>query len=293
MVFRRFYLDVVFFSFFFSSLFCVMCRIVNKLVGFWVFLELCGLSIIPCFFYSSDCSVYGFYSSLLTYLIMSGLSSVLLISGILFTSLYYFVFFGFLIKFGLFPFRLWVYRVFRESNWFFIFCLSVILKFPILFFCFLFQKFSLYIVYGDCIATLLMCSLFFWFFSQGWEYIWCHISLSSVSTLLVVCFSSDVELCFFIYFYYFLWSVFCIIYFCLLGDNYNLGVFYFWGFCFLLLVTPVSMPLFYKLGVCVSIFYSSFYVLFIWSVYSFSEQIFLYKLGRRFFYSNVYKSWFL
>ena len=287
---NRFYSDLVFFSLFFSVLFCFLCSLVDNLIGFWVFLELAGLSIIPCFFYKGGSRIYGFYRSLLTYVIMSGLSSVMLVSGIVFFNLYIFVFFGFLIKFGLFPFSFWVYRVFRESKWFFIFCLSVILKFPILFFCFLFQNFSLYIVYGDCVLTIIMCTLFFWFFSSDWEYIWCHMSLSSVASLLVACFCSRVGICFFIYFYYFFWAGFCIIFFYYVRDDWGLN-WKFWCFCFLLLVTPLSLPLFYKLSVCASIFYSSFYVLFFWSLYRFSEQFFLYKLGSNYFYSGVYNFW--
>nr|YP_009180045.1 NADH dehydrogenase subunit 2 [Anoplocephala perfoliata]AKU46908.1 NADH dehydrogenase subunit 2 [Anoplocephala perfoliata] len=290
MTLHRFYSDLVFFSFFFSILFCFLCSLVDSLLGFWVFLELGGLSIIPCFFYGESVGFHGFYNSLLTYIIMSGISSVLLVSGILFLGLYLFVYFGFLVKFGLFPFSLWVYRVFSSSNWFFIFCLSVILKFPILFFCFLFQNYSLALVYGDCFLTIAMCTFFVWWFSQDWSFIWCHISLVSVSTLLVGCFCSDVELCFFVYFYYFVWSIMCIVFFFNVGDEASFfsG---FWVFAFLLLVTPFSFPLFYKLGVCVTIFYSSFYVLFIWSLYSFSEQFFLYKLGGDYFYSGVFNRW--
>lgn len=290
MILNRFYTDLFLFSLFFSVCFCVFCSLIDNLIGFWVFLELCGLSIIPCFFYNRNVRLYRFYNSLLTYIIMSGLSSVLLVCGILFRGLYILILFGFFIKFGLFPFRLWVYRVFSGSNWVFIFCLSVILKFPILFFCFIFQDVYMNIIYLDCFFTILMCLLFFWFFRSSWEYIWCHISLSSVSTLLIACFCSSVKICFFIYFYYLIWSIFCIFYFYFVEDN-NFFINKFWWFCFLLLVTPISLPLFYKLSVCVAIFYSSFYILFIWSLYRFSEQIFLYKLARNYFYSDVYKNW--
>lgn len=286
----RIHTDLVFFSLIFSVFFCFLCSIVDTVIGFWVFLELCGLSIIPCFFYSRGRRIYGFYSSLLTYVIMSGLSSVLLVSGILFSDLYYFIFFGFLLKFGLFPFSLWLYRVFSESNWIFIFFLSVVLKFPILFFCFIFQKFSLYLVYIDCGLTIFTCMIFFWFFRCDWGFIWCHISLSSVATLFVACFCSRVSMCFFIYFYYFIWAALCILYFYYISEEKRF-VGKFWLFCFLLLVTPFSLPLFYKLSVCTAIFYSSFYLLFIWGLYSFSEQYFLYKLCSNYFYSGVYNSW--
>lgn len=282
--------DVVVFSFFFSILFCIACSLVDKLLRFWVFLELCGISLIPSFFYRSKTGIYGFYGSLLNYIIMSGLSSVLMVCGLVFNELYYFIFMGFAIKFGLFPFSLWVYRVFCERGWVFIFFLSVILKFPVLFFCFLFQINRLGFVYVDCFLTLIVCGLLFWFFSPYWEYVWCHISLASVSTLVVRCFCSEGWLCFYIYFYYFFWGFFCIVFFSSIGRYISLKS-RFWCYCFLLLITPVSFPLFYKLGVSVAIFCSSFYVLFGWCVYSFSEQFFLYKLGGDFFYSKVYNNW--
>lgn len=290
-MFCRFYYDVVFFSFFFSIVFSVFCRLVDNLLGFWVFLELCGLSLIPSFFCFNEAGIYGFYNSLLSYVVMSGLSSVLLVVGILFCDLYYFIFFGFVVKFGLFPFSYWVYCVFSERGWWFIFFLSVVMKFPVLFFCYLFQNSSLLVVYSDCFLTILMCCFLFWIFSMSWEYVWCHISLCSVSTLVVACFCRDLFICFFIYFYYFVWACFCILYFC--GDS-SYGRFknnLFW-YCFLLLVTPFSLPLFYKLGVCLSIFYSSFYILFVWSMYSFSEQYFLYKLCGDYVYTGIYKNWF-
>lgn len=287
---RRFHIDVVFFSFFFCTLFCVCCSVVDKFLSFWVFLELCGMSIIPAFFYSSNRRLQGFYNSLLSYIVMSGLSSFLMAAGIILTGLYFFVFVGFLVKLGLFPFSLWVYRVFSNRNWFFIFLLRVIMKFPILFFCFLLQGNFVSIVYLDCILTILMCSLFMWLFSQNWELIWCHISLSSVSTLMVACFCRDFVFCLFVYCYYFMWACFRIYYFCLISENEGFK-FNFWLYCFFLLITPVSLPLFYKLGVCFSIIYSSIYVLFCWRLYRFSEQFFLYKIGRDYFYSEIYNDW--
>lgn len=287
---HRLHIDLIFFSFFFSVLFCIFCRFVDKLLSFWVFLELCGLSIISCFFCVSSDSVGGFYNSLLTYIVVSRLSSAFIISGMIFVDFYYFVFWGFVAKLGLFPFSLWVYHVFSKSNWWFIFFLSVILKFPVIFFCFLFKNIKLYVVFFDCSLTMLWCSLLFWIFRVNWMFIWCHMSISSVSTLLIACFCSNINLCFFIYMYYLFWSGFCIWYLYFISDINN-SVFSFWIYCFLLLVTPVSLPLFYKLSVCISIFYSSVYVLLVWRLYRFSEQLFLFKLGSDYFYSMVYNCW--
>nr|UEC44190.1 NADH dehydrogenase subunit 2 [Taenia tianguangfui] len=285
------YLDVVVFSVVFSVGFCLVCSLVDSLLGFWVFIELMSLSIIPSFFFNVNVLSYNFYSSILCYIIMSGLSSVLLVSGLLVSGLYYFVYFGFVVKFGLFPFMFWVYRVFSVGNWVFIYLLSVVAKFPVLFFCFLYEVNNFSLIFLDCFLTIFVCSFLIWFFSLSWEYIWCHISLSSVATLVVVCFCSSIEVCAFIYFYYFLWASLSIIYFIVVSDISDLKGYLFWCFCFLLLVTPVSLPLIYKLGVTFGVLYSSIYILLIWSIYSFSEQFFLYKLAGEFFLSNVYNNW--
>nr|QNJ34128.1 NADH dehydrogenase subunit 2 [Dipylidium caninum] len=287
----RVHSDIIFFSFFFGCMFCVFCCFVDNLVGFWVFLELCSLSIIPSFFCYVDFNVYSFYNSILIYIVVSSLSSVLFFVGFLWFDVYYFIYWAFALKLGLFPFSLWVYRVFDNINWVFIFLLSVVLKFPVLFFSFFFNNVCYFVVYFDCFFTLLMCAFYIWFFSLSWNYVWCHISLASVSTLVVSCFCSDFSVCCFIYFFYFFWSVFCCYYFncvvCYLGIKGK-----FWLFCFLLLVTPVSLPLLYKLCVCVGVIGSSIYVLVVWVFYSFSEQLFLYKLGIDCFYSCSYNCWF-
>nr|YP_009330667.1 NADH dehydrogenase subunit 2 [Cloacotaenia megalops]AOG66050.1 NADH dehydrogenase subunit 2 [Cloacotaenia megalops] len=286
----RSFLNLFSFSLFFSLFFILACFVVDNLIGFWVFLELSGLAIVPAFFCWGYDNIYGFYGSLLTYIIMSGLSSVLMVSGILFVSLYYFIYFSFIVKFGLFPFMFWVYRVFSCSNWAFIFFLSVIIKFSILFFCYIFQSVDWNLIMFDCFITILACSCLLWWFTLSWEYLWCHISLSSVSTLLIASFCSDSILCVFIYIYYTFWAVFCII---LLNYMSNSSSFsgIFWLYCFLLLVTPLSLPLFYKLSVCLALFYTSFYLLVVWSIYSFSEQFFLYKLASGYLFSGTYNSW--
>nr|YP_010286141.1 NADH dehydrogenase subunit 2 [Paranoplocephala sp. RKZ13]UKS07979.1 NADH dehydrogenase subunit 2 [Paranoplocephala sp. RKZ13] len=290
MVVPRLYSDLVFFSLFFSILFCILCSLASSLLGFWVMLELCGLSIVPCFFCSSASGVYNFYDGLLTYVVASGISSVILVSGLLFDDLYYFVYCGFAVKLGLFPFSLWVYRVVSASNWFFIFFLSVVLKFPVLFFCFLYQMDVLFLIFSDAFFTILGCCFLFWVVSNNWSYVWCHISIASVATLVVACFCAEASLCFFIYFYYFVWASFCI---CLFyyESEVDVSMVGFWVFCFLLLVTPLSLPLFYKLSVCLGLFYSSSYLLLIWGLYNFSEQFFLYKLGSDRLYSSVFNIW--
>nr|UFQ88440.1 NADH dehydrogenase subunit 2 [Rhinebothrium sp. LRP 10407] len=286
----RVHIDLIFFSFFFSIIFCLFCCLVDNIMGLWVFMELMGMAIVPSFFYSNNSSISAFYNSLLSYVVISGISSVLIMSGILFSGLYYLLLLGFVVKLGFFPFSFWLYAVFGGSNWAFIFFLSVISKFPVLFFCFLLQNPVEYILYWDCFFTLLCCSVFFWLLSNSWEFVWCHISLSSVTTLVVACFCSEPSVSFYIFFYYSIWATATIAYFYFIsswqGNKYN-----FWVYCFLLLVTPLSLPIFYKLGVCLALVYSSVSVLLAWCLYSFSEQFYLYKAGSDCFYSSVNNTW--
>lgn len=287
---RRVHLDLISFSTIFSVIFCLCCLFVDNLLTFWVFLELCGMSIIPSFFYRGTNILQGFYSSLLRYIVMSRISSFLMATGIIISSLYFFVFVGFLAKLGLFPFSLWVYRVFSNRNWVFIFMVSVVMKFPILFFCFLLQGNYYSVVYFDRFLTISMCSFLIWIFSPSWKLVWCHISLCSVSTLMVACFCSDFRFCLFVYIYYFIWAFFTILYLHYLESFQGLK-WRFWLYCFFLLVTPVSLPLLYKLVVCLSILYSSLYVLLVWCIYRFSEQFFLLKVGGDFLYSKIFNKW--
>lgn len=153
----NFKVDVFMFSLVFSVLFCMLCCVVDSLLGFWVFLELGSLSIVPSILLMGDFRFSNMYSSMMSYIVMSGLSSVLFVSGLLINGLYYFIFLGFSIKFGLFPFMFWVYRVFSIGKWFFIFFLRVIMKFPVLFFCYLYQVNYTFIDI-DCFFTIVVCS---------------------------------------------------------------------------------------------------------------------------------------
>nr|YP_009415141.1 NADH dehydrogenase subunit 2 [Breviscolex orientalis]ASL24594.1 NADH dehydrogenase subunit 2 [Breviscolex orientalis] len=250
---------------------------VGSLFSFWVYLELAGLSLLPSFFVSSASMVGGVYGGLLLYILVSGLSSVFFVTGFIFEGLYVFILVGFLVKLGLFPFMVWVYRVFPSGGWVFIFLLSVVLKFPVLYFGYIFGGVYGGLVYLSCIVTILICSLIFWLVNNDWKFIWAHMSLSSVATLMVVCYSGDFSSCWVVFFSYCVWSGLCLLFFFV----YQFGVtrsWAIWVFFFLFLVTPLSLPLAYKLSACVAFFYSSVYVLVAWSVYSFSEQFFLYKL---------------
>nr|ASL24606.1 NADH dehydrogenase subunit 2 [Khawia sinensis] len=284
-------LNLASFSVIASVFFIFFSSCVDTLFGFWVFLELAGLGAVPGFFLLFEGGVSRVYTGLFNYIVVSALASVFFVSGFIFNGLLSFVVIGFIIKLGLFPFVFWVYRVYSVSNWLFIFLLSVVLKYPVLYFSYIFSGVFEVILMVDCVFTLIICTISFWVWSNNWQFIWCHMSLSSVATLLVACYSGDFLLCMFIFGYYSFWALLCVTYFYLLSLDYSY-VPSVWVFSFLLLVTPISLPLFYKLGVCIALFYSSVYILLIWSLYSFSEQFFLYKLCGDVTRQGVLNYWF-
>lgn len=101
----------------------------KTLLYFWLFLELAGLMLVPCFFLGA----VGL-SRLLTYVVMSGLASSFIVFGVLIEGLFFLVLLGFLIKLGVFPFFFWVYIVMTQSNWTVVLGVSTFLKLPLLLF---------------------------------------------------------------------------------------------------------------------------------------------------------------
>ena len=87
----------------------------SNLSFFWLFLELGTLCLIPSFFLYGG---LGGLSRLFKYLVVSGVSSSLIVCGLLYEGLFVFMVLGLLVKFGIFPFFGWVYKVITGSNWF-------------------------------------------------------------------------------------------------------------------------------------------------------------------------------
>lgn len=113
--------------------FCVCLFMAKKLSIFWLFLELATLSLIPSFFLRRDSNCLD---RLFSYLVVSAISSSFIVCGLLFEGLLRFLFLGFLIKFGIFPFFGWVYKVVTGSNWVVVWGFSTLLKSPFLFMCY-------------------------------------------------------------------------------------------------------------------------------------------------------------
>nr|YP_010853274.1 NADH dehydrogenase subunit 2 [Metorchis bilis]WGM81693.1 NADH dehydrogenase subunit 2 [Metorchis bilis] len=247
----------------------------DNLLMFWLFLELASLSLVPFFFLYSDS---GVLVSLFSYIIVSGVSSSFIVSGLLFDDLMVFFVIGLLLKFGLFPFLGWVYVVLVYSNWLVVWGVSTILKSSFLFFGFLLSGgSSLVLVEVCCFLTFVFIGFFFWLYTYGWVYYWCHTMISSSASFVVMSVELSPDLLLPVYLFYFLWASFVII---LLGRLESVGVLES-GCCFFLVSLLVSFPgslvIFYKLYVSFCIYSCGFIAFLGWVFCSVSEQFYLVK----------------
>nr|YP_010514538.1 NADH dehydrogenase subunit 2 [Diplodiscus mehrai]UXL86269.1 NADH dehydrogenase subunit 2 [Diplodiscus mehrai] len=258
---------VVFFSFclFFSS----------NLSFFWLFLELGTLCLIPCFFMGGG--LQGL-SSLFSYLVVSSVSSSFIVCGVLFQGLFVFMLVGLLIKFGIFPFFGWVYKVVTGSNWWVVWGFSTMLKSPFLFFCYFVSSGEVVLVNYLCCLTFLVCSFFFWLYSLDWFFCWTHMMLVSSGSLVAMAFVLSYDTLLFLFLVYIFWGTCVILFFGYVGRGMSLSSV---GLCFVFSVLVVSWPLslavFYKLLMGSCIFACSFVVFAGWVVYTVSEQFYLLK----------------
>ena len=145
------------------SLFTVCLVLREDLVFFWLFLELSGLCLIPCFF----CLDVGFVR-LFTYIVVSRISSSMLLAGLLYGDLLVFFILGLVIKFGVFPFMGWLYVVLLDVNWLVIWCISGLGKFSFVFICY-FLSGLLGWVYNWLVflrvVSLFVLSFLFWLYT--------------------------------------------------------------------------------------------------------------------------------
>lgn len=160
-------LIALFFSFFFGCL-CYAC---SKFLFFWVFMELGRLSLIPALFLGWGCYRQSVYGSLLLYIVISGLSSVLIVSGYMYGCLTSFLVMGLLLKFGLFPFSLWVYRVLSFCKWLTVFIFTVVLKLPVFFLSYLIGGFGLLWPAYFCVFGIALSGVLFLCFRKSWYHV--------------------------------------------------------------------------------------------------------------------------
>lgn len=93
-----------------------------------------------------------------------------------------------------------------------------------------------------------------------------------------------------VFLFYALWASLVILFLSFQGTGFREleGGFLLFSFCFLLLTLPVSLPVFYKILLCSSVFTTGFIFMTCWVVYSVSEQLYLFMLVTG-LYSSV--SW--
>ena len=116
------------------------------------------LSLIPSFFLRRDSNSLD---SLFSYLVVSRISSSFIVCGLLFEGVFGFLFLGFLIKFGIFPFFGWVYKVVIGANWVVVWGFSTLLKRPFLFLCYFLRSSGRPLLNILVVLTFLFLSLLF------------------------------------------------------------------------------------------------------------------------------------
>nr|YP_009533202.1 NADH dehydrogenase subunit 2 [Cyathocotyle prussica]AYH51387.1 NADH dehydrogenase subunit 2 [Cyathocotyle prussica] len=265
------------------SLFSICLFFSKDLVFFWLFLELSGLCLMPCFFLSVGS---GSFISLFTYIVVSSISSSMMLAGILYGELVFFFLIGLLIKFGFFPFLGWLYIVNLNTNWLIIWCLSTLSKVPFIFVCFFLSGLmgAAYVsvsLFG-CL-TLIFLSLVFWVYTYSWRACWTHMMVSSSVLLVLMSFCVSIDLLGLFFLIYVVWCSFTILYLASLESLQNFGGgnsgngLSIYVYIFLLLSTPVSLSLFYKLMMSYCVFSCGLLLVLCWVIYSVSEQFYLIK----------------
>nr|YP_009262386.1 NADH dehydrogenase subunit 2 [Homalogaster paloniae]ANI86962.1 NADH dehydrogenase subunit 2 [Homalogaster paloniae] len=261
----------------FLIIFFTWCLFSCENISFlWMFIELASLSLIPSFFmYGGSESLGGLFS----YIVVSSVASSFMVCALLSDALLIFFYLGLLVKFGVFPFFGWVYKVVVGSNWFVVWCFSTFLKCPFLFFSFFFLLgWSVSVIEILCCLTFLLCTFLFWLFSFNWYYCWCHMMLVSSASLVVMSLVLSVDALLYLLLVYIVWATMVIGFFNWTGGEMSLnGLGVCFLFCFLLVSYPLSVSVFYKLLMGSCIFSCSFGVFFLWVLYSLSEQFYLIK----------------
>lgn len=250
---------------------CILSR--TNLCFFWLYLELGTLSLVPSFFLSYGGSSY--VSSLLLYLVVSGVSSALIVCGVLYESLLGLRLLGLLVKFGVFPFRGWVIRVVCKTNWLVVWGISTFLKLPFLFIPFFLSAGGLGAMKVLCLFTFLVLSLLMWLKKYRWKHCWCYIMISSSTSLVVISPVLSTEILLDIFVFYLVWARMVIWALRCCGRGGVSGSYAPLLFFFLLLSFPGRLCVFYKLMLSSAMLACDRFMLVSWIVYNVSEQFFI------------------
>lgn len=241
----------------------------------WVYMELSIVCLIPCVVVR-----WGPYSSvvLILYLVIAGVSSAIFAFGIVSPSFYQFFFLSLVLKFGLWPFRSWMFRVIPWSSWFSVIMLCVGFKFVVIIvsFCCDFGIASGRSIRSVGLVTMLSCCVYFSLFCYRWYGCLANMVVSSGSLIFILgCLPLQGPL----YFVLSAYSVWCVIIIVFIFYLRVSG----WGFSlvrsllyFLLLVKlPLSFSMLYKLSLSYSVVGCGLPVISVWLIYTVFEQVFL------------------
>nr|BAV81465.1 NADH dehydrogenase subunit 2 [Schistosoma mattheei] len=238
----------------------------GDILMFWLILELCSISVLPCLLY---CGKVNVEQSLVNYIFAISISSSLMLVGLVHFDFFFFLV-GFMVKFGVFPFILWIYSVFIYSgSWIVCWCISVLMKISLLSVSYFIYGcscafFSLFVIVG-----LLFSGLMFWLYSVNWFSVWSHMVVSSSSVMVFILSLLGVDEFVYLFIIYLIWSTGVLLYF---------GVFNgLIGYLLWLVSIPFSFSFVYKVVCSYYLVGSGFCVLLFWFIYCFLEQLYLFK----------------
>nr|QDO72069.1 NADH dehydrogenase subunit 2 [Schistosoma haematobium] len=239
----------------------------GDILMFWLFLEFCSLSMIPCLL---QCSNLNVGDSLLMYIFAISISSSLMLVGLLYCDFFFFFLVGFMIKFGVFPFIIWIYSVFINScSWIVCWCISILMKISLLGVSYFIYGYDSFIFELCAILGLLFSGLMFWLYSLSWFSVWAHMVVGSSSIMFYVLNLLGVDKFIFIFILYMIWGSGVLIYFSMFNG--------FVGYLIWLISIPFSFSFIYKVIYTYYLVDLSVYILLFWFIYCFLEQLYLFK----------------
>lgn len=249
------------------SLLCLITLLRGDIMIFWLFFELGRLSLIPCFMYGGSVSVFD---GLLSYIYAISISSSLMLVGVLYSDFFFFFLVGVGVKFCMFPFIGWIYSTFLGAkSWIVCWCISVLMKVVLVrvgcFVC----RFYGWILMLCVFLGLLFSGLSFWVNSSKWFIVWCHMTVRSSCLLIYILWLVGVDAFCLILVYYSFWATGVLVYF---SKSFCMFRYMLWLISF-----PLSFRFWYKVIFSYFMVGSRVYVLVVWFIYCFLEQLYLIK----------------
>ena len=239
----------------------------GDILMFWLFLEFCRLSMIPCLL---QCRKFKVDDRLLRYIFAIRISSSLMLVGLLYCDFFFFFLVGFMIKFGVFPFIIWIYSVFiKRCRWIVCWCISILMKISLLGVSYFIYGYDSFIFELCVVLGLFFSGLMFWLYSLRWFSVWAHMVIGSSSVMFYVLNLLGVDKFVFMFILYMIWGRGVLIYFRMFNG--------FVGYLIWLISIPFSFSFIYKVIYRYYLANLRMYVLLFWFIYCFLEQLYLFK----------------